>query len=92
MANDMEIIETITIDMLTKDSVSIVREKWMMYNEQRLKVGDSIRTSYENSEKGRELLKEEVKEPYLTSILNIWGDEPTVIVKEPELHDIQERD
>lgn len=76
-----EITEEIIIDVLTKDSVSIVKTKYIEYNGSKLQVGDNIRTGYENSVRGRQNLKEEIPDPYLLSILVLWGDEPSVIIK-----------
>lgn len=77
-----EITEEITIDVLSKNSVSIVKTKYIEYDGNKMQVGDNIRTGYENSKKGRKYLKEEVPEPYLSSILVLWGDKPTVVIKE----------
>lgn len=62
------------IDMLTKNSVSIKKQTetgiW--------------RKAYVNSEQSRQELQTEVPEPYLSEILEVWGDAPTVIEEVPE--------
>lgn len=67
------------IDMLTKNSVSIKTETTMEFNGQILPLGEPHRISFVNSVSGRIGLSETVQNPYLKSILDIWGKEPTVI-------------
>lgn len=69
------------IKYLKKNSVSVVNEdNWK---------------SYENSEKGRQELQTEVSEPYLSEILAVWGDAPTVTEKvfeeQPQQPTLEER-
>lgn len=74
-----------TIDMLTKDSVSIVTERCIEENGTRYKVGDIHRTTYVNSEKGRESLISGEPEDVSVAVLRFWGDQPTVFPSEIEL-------
>ncbi|GEM_PF-38000 len=62
--------EKYTLDILTDDNVSIKKE--------------DCRKAYANSESGRQELKTEIPEPYLSQVLAIWGDVPTVIEELPE--------
>lgn len=80
----MEIKEEIKIELLNKDSVSVVVTKYIEYEGQKLEVGESTRTGYTNSKKGREELKEQIKEPYLGAILAVWGDKESVVYPEVE--------
>lgn len=66
-------MEKIVIDMLTENNVSIIREIEQLW-----------RKTYTNSEIGRQDLREEVPEPYLSEILTVWGNTPTVIEKLPQ--------
>ena len=47
-------------------------------------VGDIHRRAYVNSEDGRKEINEELAEPYLSAVMTVWGDTPTVIIN-PEL-------
>lgn len=80
----MEIIEEIRIELLNKDSVSVVSTKHIEYAGQKLQVGEAIRTGYVNSIHGREELKEQVSEPYRSAIFAVWGDKPTVTYPKAE--------
>lgn len=54
----MEIKEEVKIELLNQDSVSVVFTRYIEYAGQKLKIGESLRTGYTNSKKGREELKE----------------------------------
>ena len=69
----------ISIEYLNEDSVTIVKKNVITDQGKEYYVGDPHRTSYLNSENGRALLRNEVPEPYYSSIMDIWGDTPTVI-------------
>lgn len=72
-------VEKITIDMLTADSVSIKKQNYAVINGVEYAIGEPWRRAYVNSTSGRAQLQAEVTEPYLTSILGVWGDIPTVV-------------
>lgn len=74
----MEIIEKKTVDMLTIYSVSIATDKFIELDGEEQHVGQRHRISYENSESGREKIKEEQPEEVVNSVFAIWGDEATV--------------
>lgn len=69
--------ELITIDELTSNSVSVKREKIIEIEGIKYKLPTPSRKAYANSITGRNELEREVPEPYLTAILNVWGNEPT---------------
>ena len=50
----MELKEKITLDMLTKDSVSVLRQQFLTFNGEEMQVGGNIRNAYMNDEFGRE--------------------------------------
>ena len=52
----MELKEKITLDMLTKDSVSVLRQQFLTFNGEEMQVGGNIRNAYMNDESGREQL------------------------------------
>ena len=70
--------ETITIDALTKNSVSVKRQKTITAEGSTYEIGEPHRCAYANSTTGREQIAAEVPEPYLSAVLAVWGDAPTV--------------
>lgn len=68
--------------MLTADSVSVVTKQFTEINGNEIQIGDQTRKTYCNSEIDRQLLIDEVGEPYTTSIFAVWGDTTTVTVPE----------
>ena len=71
-------IEKITLDMLTQNSVSVKKEFNQEINGQMQSIGQPWRKAYVNSTKGRQEIEEEVAEPYKSAIIAMWGDNPTV--------------
>ena len=71
-------IEKITLDMLTQDSVSLKRQNYTEIEGQLQPVGQPWRRAYVNSEQGRAQVAAEIPEPYKSAIFAVWGDEPTV--------------
>ena len=71
-------IEKITLDMLTADSVSLKKQNYETVNGVEYTVGQPWRRAYANSITGRAQVQAEVSEPYLTAIMVVWGDIPTV--------------
>lgn len=67
------------IDMLTKDSVSILTQKFIEEDGVRYQVGKNHRCAYVNSVNGRENLQTDEPEDISSVILAYWGSEPTVI-------------
>jgi len=70
-------IEKITLDMLTQDSVSLKKQNYTIIEGQIYEIGEPWRRAYVNSTQGREQVNIEVAEPYRTAILTVWGDTPT---------------
>lgn len=73
---------TITLDALTKNSVSVKRQKTITAEGSTYEIGDPHRCAYVNSVSGRKQLAAELPEPYLSAVLAVWGSVPTV--DEPE--------
>jgi hypothetical protein len=69
----MEIKERITLDMLTKDSVSVLRQKFVNLGGEDVQVGENVRNAYTNCESDREILKEQLREEYYNAIMAVWG-------------------
>ena len=74
----MDLKEKITLDMLTKDSVSVLRQQFLNYNGTEMQVGENIRNAYSNNEDDRALLKNILSEEYYNAVMTVWGDNPTV--------------
>lgn len=70
--------ELITIDELTKNSVSVKREKVIQVEGIEYRVPNPTRKSYVNSINGRIELEKELNEPFINSVLTVWGNEPTI--------------
>ena len=71
----IETTEKITLDNLTEKSVSVLTQQFAEINGQTVQIGENHRTAYTNSTYGRIELKEKLPEPYLSSVLAVWGDE-----------------
>lgn len=75
----MEIKEKITLDMLTTDSVSILKQQFITVDGKDIKVGDNVRNAYMNTQTERELLKAKLPEEFYNAVMAVWGDTPTVV-------------
>ena len=80
----MEIKEKITLDMLTQNSVSVLRQNFIELNGVETQVGGNIRNAYENDETGREILRSTLPEEYYNAVIAVWGDNPTVVSMDGE--------
>ena len=70
--------EKITLDMLTRDSVSVKRQQYIILDGIEYPIGQPWRRAYVNSVRGRQEVEKEVPEPHRTAIFAVWGDTPTV--------------
>lgn len=73
-----KITKEIVIDLLTKDSVSIVTKKYATIGGTKQQIGNTERKAYSNSPLGRQMLIDEVGKPFINSIFALWGDTSTV--------------
>jgi hypothetical protein len=71
-------IEKITLDMLTQDSVSVKKQLYTEYNGQLYPIGQPHRKAYMNSVAGRQEVINELPQAQQNAIFSIWGDTPTV--------------
>lgn len=69
----MEIKEKITLDMLTKDSVSVLRQKFVVIDGTEMQVGGNVRNAFTNCEDDRKILKEQLSEDYYNAVMAVWG-------------------
>lgn len=74
----MELKEKITLDMLTKDSVSVLRQQFLTFNGEEMQVDGNIRNAYMNSKSGREQLKTVLSDEYYNAVMAVWGADPTI--------------
>lgn len=74
----MELKEKITLDMLTKDSVSVLRQQFLTFNGEEMQVGGNIRNAYMNDESGIEQLRKVLSDEYYNAVMAVWGDNPTI--------------
>lgn len=74
----MDLKEKITLDMLTADSVSVLRQQFLNYNGVEMQVGENVRNAYSNNEDDRALLKNILSEEYYNAVIAVWGNAPTV--------------
>ena len=56
-----------------------VNERLKQYNDVETQIGQNHRKAFVNSTSGREAIAEYLTEPYLSSVMAVWGDLPTVI-------------
>ncbi len=70
--------ETISVDMLTPDSVSIRIQKIVTIDGVLYPLGEPQRCAYINSQSGRQMLMGSVVSPYKEAVLSVWGSTPTV--------------
>ena len=68
----MEITERITLDMLTKEGVSVLRQKFININGEDVQVGGNVRNAYTNCEDDRKILKEQLSEEYYNAVMAVW--------------------
>ena len=72
-------ITKITLDMLTETGVSVKTQKYVEDGGVEYAVGEPHRCAYVNSERGRQEITATLEEPYLSAVMAVWGDAPTVI-------------
>jgi len=77
--------ETPAINEVT--SITLPNDKFVAFSKNQYvtvggidyKIGDTFAVSYENSERGREFLAEDVPEPFYSAVMMVWGDTPTIV-------------
>lgn len=69
-----------TLDMLSDKSVSVKTQKYVEDGGVEYAVGEPHRRAYVNSERGRAEIAAELPEPYLSAVMSVWGDAPSVYV------------
>lgn len=74
----MEIQTKITLDNLTENSVSVLTQQFVEINGESVQVGENHRAAFMNTTYGRIELAVKLPEPYLSSVMAVWGENPTV--------------
>lgn len=69
----MEVTEKITLDMLTKEGVSVLRQKFININDVEVQVGENVRNAFTNCEYDRKILKGQLSENYYNAVMAVWG-------------------
>lgn len=75
--------ERIILDMLSTNSVSIVRQKYYIENENSYPIGPEHRKALSNTDEGVNDAIDELPEPHLTTLLTMWGK--TELLKNKEV-------
>jgi len=68
----MEVTEKITLDMLTKEGVSVLRQKFVVIDGTEMQVGGNVRNAYTNCDEDKSILKEQLSEEYYNAIMAVW--------------------
>ena len=69
----------ITLDGLNKYTVSVETQKYINIDGTEQNLGQPHRKAYSNSVRGRVEIANELAEPYLSAVMAVWGDIPTVV-------------
>lgn len=82
--------QEISLDELDVYKVSVETKQFVEVDGVLYQIGTPHRRAYSNSSQDRILISEELAEPYLSAVMAVWGDEPTVFPSPPEPHDSEE--
>ena len=74
----MEIKEKITLDMLTSDSVSVLKQQYITVDGTDIRVGENVRNAYMNTQTERNLLKDILPKEFFDAVMTVWGNAPTI--------------
>ena len=74
----MEIKEKITLDMLTTDSVSVLKQQYITVDGTDIRVGENVRNAYMNTQTERERLRAKLPDEFYNAVIAVWGNAPTV--------------
>lgn len=75
---NLEIKEKIILDMLTSDSVSVLKQQFISVDGTDIKVGENVRNAYMNTQSGRDKLRVKLPEEFYNAVIAVWGNAPTV--------------
>lgn len=69
----MELTTKITLDMLTKNSVSVLKQQFITLNNVEMQVGGNIRNTYMNDTSGRKIIQNTLSQDYQNAVFAVWG-------------------
>lgn len=70
--------ESIFLNGLTTDGVIVMTQKYVTVDGVNYTIGIPNAKGYANSAQGRREAQTEVPEPFVSAIIAMWGDSPTV--------------
>lgn len=71
----MELKERVTLDMLTPESVSVLKQQFITVNGVEMQVGSNERNSFSNTKEDREVLKNVLSDEYYAAVIAMWGED-----------------
>lgn len=71
----MELKERVTLDMLTPESVSVLKQQFITVNGIEMQVGSNERNSFSNTKEDREVLKNVLSDEYYAAVIAMWGED-----------------
>lgn len=74
----MTITTKTTLDCLCENSVSVLKQDYITVGNADVQIGDNHRRAFVNSLSGRAAIAEYISEPYISAVLQVWGETPTV--------------
>lgn len=74
----MEIKEKIILDMLTTDSVSVLKQQYITVDGTDIRVGENVRNAFMNTQTERELLRVKLPDEFYNAVIAVWGNAPTI--------------
>ena len=74
----MEIKEKIILDMLTTDSVSVLKQQYITVDGTDIRVGENVRNACMNTQTERELLRVKLPDEFYNAVIAVWGNSPSV--------------
>lgn len=78
--------EEISLDELDVYKVSVETKQFAEVDGVLYQIGTPHRCAYSNSSQDRALIANELIEPYLSAVMAVWGDSPTVFPPPQESH------
>ena len=78
--------QEISLDELDVYKVSVETKQFVEVEGVLYQIGTPHRCAYSNSAQDRILIAEELAEPYLSAVMAVWGDNPTIFPAPQESH------
>lgn len=82
----MMIKQEISLDELDIYKVSVETKQFVEVDGVLYQIGTPHRCAYSNNAQDRTLIAEKLTEPYLSAVMAVWGDSPTIFPPAPEPH------